>query len=474
MAGVGEVPLPVAFTAAMENLLGEDETAALISALDERPRVRGLRAHPRRVAPDELADQLPGVALAPVTWCDGGFTADGDRLGARPAHLAGLYYLQEPSAMLPVAAAGVAAGDVVVDLAASPGGKTLQVADAVGPEGLVIANEVVRSRHRALSDNLDRWATTNVVTTCAPVERLAVRAAALLPRPGADVVLLDAPCSGEALFRRSAAARREWSPERVGGNARRQAGLLTAAAALVREGGRLVYSTCAFGTAENEDQVLRLVDSGEWDLVAIDPATGIDPGLSGLEGCARIWPHRAAGEGQFVAVLQHRSPVALDAGAEVTSESRRRGHAIEEPGEAKRAWQDFARATLTSEARERLGGPVSVRAGRVVRPVLAQAVSSVVRPGTPLGEVRPGRFVPDQGLAWMLTSRDVHEPLVLTPDDPDLQRFLGGEELASPGRDGWVLVCLGRHALGWGRRRGGRLKNHLPGWMRQMAAGSVH
>ncbi|MEL7158338.1 MAG: RsmB/NOP family class I SAM-dependent RNA methyltransferase, partial [Actinomycetota bacterium] len=294
--------LPPEFVHRTAALLG-DEHDAFLAALAE-PRVRGARANPAKISAHELAARLP-VDTDPVPWCDDGLILRAEAgLGGHPAHLTGLFYLQEPSAMAVVEALDPQPGWRVADLAAAPGGKTTHLAARVGPEGLVVANDVSRKRLRALHDNLDLWGGSNVMTTSHSISELA-----RLPGDGFDGVVLDAPCSGEALFRRDPAAIRHWSPGAVLGAAKRQRELLADAAALVRPGGVLVYSTCSFAREENEEQVAHLLGTDpQWTLEDCARLLSVDGGVPlppYAMGCtARLWPHRHPGEGQFVARLR--------------------------------------------------------------------------------------------------------------------------------------------------------------------------
>ncbi|HZD00066.1 MAG TPA: RsmB/NOP family class I SAM-dependent RNA methyltransferase, partial [Actinomycetes bacterium] len=252
-----EVGLPGAFVERMRALLGSEAERFLESL--GRPAERAARANSLKLHPGALP-AVVGVDLERVPWCEEAFFLPrGVRAGATPAHAAGLLYLQEPSALLAVEALEVSPGQRVLDLAAAPGGKTTQIAGKLGATGVVVANEVEAARLRALAANLDRWGSWRVVVCNEPVERLTERLA-----PGSfDRVLLDAPCSGEGLFRRSAAARAQWRPGHVRGSAERQRRLLRHAARLVRPGGVLVYSTCTFAPEENEQQVATFLTGHE-------------------------------------------------------------------------------------------------------------------------------------------------------------------------------------------------------------------
>jgi 16S rRNA C967 or C1407 C5-methylase (RsmB/RsmF family)/NOL1/NOP2/fmu family ribosome biogenesis protein len=461
----------------MTALLG-DETPAFLAALDE-PRVRGLRANPAKVPPTDLATLL-GLALAPVPWCPTGFTWVGaTALGSHPAHLAGLYYLQEPSAMLVAQALDPRPGWRVADLAAAPGGKTTHLAALVGSDGLVLANEVVPARLRTLHESLDRWGGGNVVTSGRPVAELAASMS------GFDGVVLDAPCSGEGLFRRNPAAALHWSPAAVTGAARRQDHLLADAARLLAPDGVLVYSTCTFNTEENEERVAAFLDrhSG-FTVEEIPRPTGVSPGMSTMDilaGTARIWPHRADGEGQYVARLRAPSdwpPRDPGTGRPSRAAARPRRGSARAAGRPGSAVAGGPERTVWTQFRQRhLPGVRWPDADLVQRadtlflpaPGTGGDAATLVRPGLPLGRVRPGRFEPAPALATSLQPGDVAQSVSWETADPTLTAYLRGNAVPSAGPDGWVLVCWHRWPVGWGRRSDGLLKNHLPDFIRRMA-----
>jgi 16S rRNA C967 or C1407 C5-methylase (RsmB/RsmF family)/NOL1/NOP2/fmu family ribosome biogenesis protein len=432
----------------MATLLGGelDDFLAALSA----PRVRGLRLNPRK-ADGETLRATVDTPLTPVPWCPTGYTFHSGRLGGHPAHLAGLYYLQEPSAMLVAQALDPAPGDRVADLAAAPGGKTTHLAALVGPTGTVLSNEFIASRLNTLHASLDLWGGPGVVTAGQSLARLA---GAVTPFDG---VVLDAPCSGEGLFRRRPAAVRDWNPAAVAGSARRQARLLDESARLVRPGGVLVYSTCTFNREENEDRVAAFLhDHPEWTVEPIPAAASFGGAVSGVDGLGvRLWPHRMAGEGQYVARL--RAPGSWVPAAP----AHRPAKAEKESAAVRQAWRDFSRTAL----RRAPEGELIVRGDTVYLAPNDCGVDPGVlaRPGLPLGRARPGRFEPAPALATSLAPHDA----VLTAElDP---AFLTGNVVDSPGPDGWVLVCWRHWPIGWGRRGGGVLKNHLPEHVRRMA-----
>jgi 16S rRNA C967 or C1407 C5-methylase (RsmB/RsmF family)/NOL1/NOP2/fmu family ribosome biogenesis protein len=453
--------LPGAFEARMRELLGAEAPAFLASY--RRPAQRAVRANPLKLDPAALPALL-GIPPDPVPWCpEGWFLPEGVRVGDTLAHAAGLCYVQEPSALAVAEALDVRPGHRVLDLAAAPGGKTTQVAGRLGDQGVVVANEVQRSRVQALADNLDRWGSPRTVLAGETVARLADA----LPG-GFDRVLLDAPCSGEGLFRRNPAAAAQWRPGHVPGSAERQRGLLADAARLVRPGGVLVYSTCTFAPEENEQQVARFLTANPgWELLQVPLHPGFAPGRPDwapggtpeLTRTARLWPHHLRGEGHFIAKLvRPQGPVTTRG-----NPTRGRGFPTASRDVAG-AWRGFV-----AEALEGDPGEVTVageRAYLVPDPQVAGAGVRLVRPGLLVGRARPGRFEPAHALgmaAGVVTARRVREV-----DDHEAAAFLRGETLSSGGTPGWTLVSWNGWPLGWGRAAGGVLKNHYPKGLRTM------
>jgi 16S rRNA C967 or C1407 C5-methylase (RsmB/RsmF family)/NOL1/NOP2/fmu family ribosome biogenesis protein len=464
----------------MAALLGP-ELEPFLAALS-RPRARGLRLNPAKVDAAELA-RLLRLDLEPVPWCPTGFSIE-DRpgLGAHPAHTAGLFYLQDPAAMSVVEVMDPAPDWCVVDLAAAPGGKTTHLLSRLGPDGIVLANEVIGRRLRPLHENLDRWGSTSAVTASAELEELAE----WFPQ-SFDAALLDAPCSGEALMRRDLGVMSQWSPAVVAGSARRQRRLLGLATRLVRPGGVLVYSTCTFEVEENEAQVASLLEAHpEWELVEAGRRPGFDPGVRlppwPTERAVRLWPHHVHGDGQFVARLERkdgRSPG--DSNAPFEGRGGGRGHwgrGRPDQGEdrlLRTQWESFR--TETCPGLELPAGRLVARGSHHLYnlPAAAEPLSSIplARPGTPLGAAGAARFQPSQALACLLEPRLVADHVSWREDDDRLARYLHGETVDSPGPDGWVLVCYERWGVGWGRRSKGVIKNFLPHHLRTRSGAGV-
>jgi 16S rRNA C967 or C1407 C5-methylase (RsmB/RsmF family)/NOL1/NOP2/fmu family ribosome biogenesis protein len=464
MAAAG---LPEAFVARMRALLGPEADAFLDGY--RRPAQRAVRANPLKLDPAELPGLL-GIDPDPVPWCpEGFFLPEGARVGDTLAHAAGLCYVQEPSAMAVAEALDVRPGQRVLDLAAAPGGKTTQIAGRLGDAGVVVANEVQPSRARALADNLDRWGSPRTMLAGETVARLADRLPEVFDR-----VLLDAPCSGEGLFRRSPAAAAQWRPGHVRGSADRQRALLADATALVRPGGVLVYSTCTFAPEENEQQMAGfLATHPGWELLDIPGHEGFAPGRPDwspdaqpeLARTVRLWPHRLRGEGHFIAKLGRSAAALADRPAPEARESPASRRQVPRRGVVD-AWRGFAADALQVEFPAVT--VVGERAYSVPDEELAGAGVRLVRPGLPLGRARPGRFEPAHALAMVAGPPVVRRTRELR--EGEARAWVRGEPLASDGLDGWTVVAWNGWPLGWGRAAGGALKNHYPKGLRTMRA----
>lgn len=532
--------IPDGFARRMRAWLGDDEAEALLDALD-RPAERGLRVQHDRIRADDLAAKVDW-RLEPVPWSPHGFLVDaaGEAPGAHVLHEAGAYYLQDPSAMAPAAALEVRPGERVIDLAAAPGGKASAfVADLAAdrgddgpepgarpePEGVLVANDVHPKRVAALARNLERvGARSAIVTQLAPDDW------AQIAPESFDAVLLDAPCSGEGMFRKSEAARADWSQATVDACAGRQDRLLEAAARLLAPGGRLVYATCTFALEENERVIAALLERRP-DLTArplrlegTSPGYPVDgrPASSDAgsaprlpaNAVARLWPHLVHGDGHVVTMVVRdadasRQARARAASGSIASAARGRGTRgeISAPPsrELRAAWRAFAEATLHSAARDALerdepddeaaararahaddvGGRLVQRGGVLWRragPATWSAVPSL-RPGLALGRLQGDRFVPAHALAQALRPGEARVRLDLPLASASSDAWLAGEELewqatlaagavvtgdaAELGRGGYVQVTVAGCGLGWARRSGDRLRNLYPKGLRR-------
>jgi len=443
----------------MAELLGE-EYPEFLRSLTAQDRSYGLRTNTLKLSPPQLR-QISDWELEPIPWSPEGFYYPAEaRPGPHPYFYAGLYYIQEPSAQAVGILADPQPGERVLDLAASPGGKTTHLASSMQGQGLLVANEVDSGRMRGLLENVERWGAPLAVVS-APIEKLSRAWGAYFDR-----VLLDAPCSGEGMFRKDPDAVRHWGPGAPARAARVQRSLIEAAGDLLRPGGVLVYSTCTFAPEENEQIVSAFLrDNPGWEIeeARINPAFA--PGLPdwgdgnlALTKTARLWPHKLRGEGHFLAKLRK-----LDG-----KESQPALERIPPlPREVKALWQAWATEHLETlpegDILERSGHLYVVREGL---PNLSGLKAPA--PGLYLGEVRvgqrkdSGRFLPAKSLAHYLKPLEVRSVVRLEASDPRALRLAHGEPIEADSQEGWVLTALqtevGDFSLGWGKLKGGILR----------------
>ena len=428
--------LPEAFLERMKNQLGEEYPAFLASM--ERPRAVALRFNPLKgEAPD-----LPFVK-EPVPWEPMGYYYDPDsRPGLHPYHEAGVYYLQEASAMAPVVLLDPKPGERVCDLCAAPGGKTTQIAGRMGGEGFLLCNEYSPKRAKILSRNIERMGVANALVTNEDTADLARKFPEFFHK-----VLIDAPCSGEGMFRKEEAAVTDWSQDTVEMCAKRQAEILDNGAKLLMPGGRLVYSTCTFAPEENEQAVASFLERHP-DFYSEE--TGAPWFSPGENGSYRLWPHKLLGEGHFLAVLRKAGEVQEDS----TSAAQEKLPAL---------WTDFAR-----ELGIRLppGKPVQFGQSLYWAPLETPQLRGlrVLRPGLELGELKKDRFEPAHALALWLNGAAKNQDFPW--DSREMAAYIHGETVPSDVK-GWCLVTADGFGIGWGKGDGRMLKNHYPKGLRR-------
>ncbi|MBQ2928451.1 MAG: RsmB/NOP family class I SAM-dependent RNA methyltransferase [Oscillospiraceae bacterium] len=428
--------LPEAFLTRMKAQLG-DEFEAFLQSL-ERPRAVALRYNP-------LKGERPVLPFAgePVPWEPEGVYYDPDsRPGLHVYHEAGVYYLQEASAMAPVALLAPEPGEKICDLCAAPGGKTTQIAGRMLGQGFLLCNEINPKRAKILSRNIERMAVSNALVTNEHPANLAKRFPGFFDR-----VLVDAPCSGEGMFRKEEAAVTDWSQETVEMCARRQAEILHSAAQMVRPGGRLVYSTCTFAPEEDEQAVAAFLE----EHPEFSPETVEAPWfVPGENGSHRMWPHKLLGEGHFAAVLR-----------------RQEGSCGEIPMQKEeklpREWTAFARELgICLPEGKALAFGQNLYWAPAEMPDISRL--KVLRPGLELGTVKKDRFEPAHALAlWLKDCKKMHS---CGPESDEIKAYLHGDVVPSHEK-GWCLVCAGGYSIGWGKGDGRVLKNHYPKGLRR-------
>lgn len=451
---------PKDFTAREKTLLG-DRFEELYTYATAQP-ARGVTVNTLRCTPDWFAAHTD-FAAEPSKFCRTAFTTAADfRPGRHPWHHAGLLYAQEPSASAPAALLDVRPGMRVADLCAAPGGKTSQLAAALQGQGLLLANEFVAARAEILRQNLERMGVTNAVITNEDTANLAKAL------PGQfDRVLVDAPCSGEGMFRKEAVAAAQHNDALVAHCAELGAEILENAAALLAPGGVLVYSTCTFAPAEDEAQIAAfLARHPEFTLCDL---SGCGFGRPGEENrapagfaagcCRRIWP-ADGGEGHFMAKLQKAADAEAPKPPKVKPPK-----AVKPPAE----WQEFAKAYFPALVSRSLAGAGE----RLLLPApgsegLNTAKLRIVRGGVLAGNVLKKRFQPAHAL-FMAYGADCTNREELTLADPRTAAWLRGEEIdAATAQNGWCAVLVDGFPLGGGKVSGGRIKNHYPKGLRNL------
>jgi len=464
--------LPPSFLARSQAMLGE-EYPAFLETYQHSPW-HGLRVNPLKISPASFR-QISPFSLTPVPWCPEGFTyPESERPGKHPYHAAGLYYLQEPSAMAVAAALGAQPGERILDLCAAPGGKSTQLAAAMRGQGLLVSNEIHPVRVKALSENIERLGITNTVVTNETPERLAERFRGFFDR-----ILVDAPCSGEGMFRKLPEAIDDWSEAKVAECQRLQADILESAASMLKPGGTLVYSTCTFAPAENEQSIASfLTRHPAFALQPVPHADAFSPGhaewaqpvLDAMTLTARLWPHKVSGEGHFIARLVKSADA--EEVSPVSNRKKKGKGAFASAGlkEALASWQLFAADALAGN------GPFSPDPQRYLlfgeqlylfpEAELDLSGLKVVRPGLHLGAVKKNRFEPSHALALALGSGSAARIVSLQADDSELFRYLRGETLQHDGTNGWTLVTVDGYPIGWGKQADHQLKNHYPKGLR--------
>lgn len=503
--------LPQEFLTRMKNMLG-GEYEDFLSTYDE-PRRFGLRVNTLKISVDEFVKLVP-FHLKKIPWTDNGFYYEREDDPARhPFYYAGLYYLQEPSAMTPASILPVSTGEWVLDLCAAPGGKATALAAKLQGQGFLVANDISASRARALLKNLEVFGVTNSFVTNAAPAHLAEQ----FPE-AFDKILVDAPCSGEGMFRKDIANARAWSLEKVESCAKIQREITGQAVEMLRPGGMLLYSTCTFSPEENEGTIDYLLKRyPEMELTDIPRQPGFMSGcleFSGLSNwedldlsnreelrkCVRMFPHKLNGEGHFIALLRKKSGSnalyqqsicgakvscyedATIAAKGIAANSKvidNRGRKSRNPkgtlgdhtasGEDINVLQEFLKDTSIKWSMDK----IEMHNGQAYFVGGIPEISGklpFLRKGLYLGEVRRGRFEPAQSFAMALRKDEYVSVIDFEPNDGRVRRYLCGETVQvddfQPTRsDGWQLVCVSGYPLGWAKLVNGTLKNkYHPGW----------
>lgn len=372
-------------------------------------------------------------------------------LGQWPYHDAGLYYIQEPSAMLVGEIATFEKGMRVLDLCAAPGGKAIRAALEIGQKGLLIANDIVASRAKILSENIERMGLTNTIVTNTSSAHLA----SLLPG-FFDVVIVDAPCSGEGMFRKLSQAQSTWTLDKVKTCAHIQTELIQDACTVLKQGGKLIYSTCTYEIEENEAQIRQALTTLPLQLAPITCKQGMVEGIN-LPGTIRLYPHHFHGEGHFIAVMTKRDQVPA------TSYTTLKNNLTKEQY---RLIQDFYHKNLNCPL------PTMLYASQnhiyaVPAPYLELKKTRILRNGLYLGECKKNRFEPSHSLALALEAADAKRTYHFAHNSLEIKKYLHGETLTANQGDGFGLVLVDGVPLGFVKEVQGILKNYYPKGLRK-------
>ena len=444
--------IPAGFLERMKESLGSGY-GAFLECL-QKSEVKALRQNPLKLSCGLPESLKAAWCLQNVPWEENGYyyEASEDVMppGKHPLHDAGAYYIQEASAMYPVNLLSPQRDEKVLDLCAAPGGKSTQIASYMENSGLLVSNEIIRSRAEILSSNIERMGVKNAVVANMEPEEIAAAFPAFFDR-----VLVDAPCSGEGMMRRGDAARENWSIENVLMCASRQQEILQEAAKCVRPGGKLVYSTCTFSKEEDEDNVESFL-SGHPDFSIIKTE--------------KLYPHRIRGEGHFAALFERRGELSLSANYKRKKKSGNIDGLKNALG--------FLEGFLTEEAFDRIdpGRIISFKDSLYLLPEGIADVNGlkVLRPGLCLGSMKKDRFEPAHSLAMSLLPEDAKNTYDLPSDSPEAMDYLSGVSLTVPEsaakelKDGWCIVTIGGISAGLGKKTGTVIKNHYPKGLRRV------
>lgn len=460
--------LPLLFEEKMRELL-KDEFSDYIACYEE-PRYYGLRVNTGKISVSEFERICP-FEIRPIPWVENGFYYDGDTVfpSKHPYYHAGLYYLQEPSAMTPASRLPVLPGERVLDLCAAPGGKATELGAKLGRDGVLAANDLSSSRAKGLLKNIEVFGIGNVIVLSEEPGRLKKHFLEYF-----DKILIDAPCSGEGMFRKDKKMAKAWEEHGPEFFSPIQKGLVLQAAEMLRPGGLLLYSTCTFDGRENEQVIEHLLEHfPEFTVLPVEAYEGFAEGMpevseSGderLKDTVRIFPHRMKGEGHYVALLKKGEDKGGSGAAGAVSFRETAAGKGRLPEELAAFFGEldvlFEKSRIDIRGEKAYYMPEGLPDMRGMR---------FLRTGLLLGELKKKRFEPSQALAMYLKKDECRKTIDFSSQDERVFRYLKGEtlevcDLAGQDAAGWHLVCVDSYPLGWGKLAGGMIKNkYLPGW----------
>ncbi len=444
--------LPEKFEIRMNKMLG-NEYSSFLNAMEETPVFTGIRINSSKIGAEEAVLKEFGD-LEKVPWCENGYYIDKSQIsGNHPYHMAGLFYFQEPSAMSAVSALPINEDDYILDLCAAPGGKSTHAGAFLSNRGLLVANEIVRNRANILSDNIERFGLTNTIVTNESPQKLAEKYPHFF-----DKIIVDAPCSGEGMFRKEPQAVEEWSVEHTRSCALRQRHILDSAMKMIKGGGYIVYSTCTFAPEENEQICAYMLGNYNVELVTPQKLCMLSEGKnewslsdSDVTFSRRIFPHKHKGEGHFVALFHYL-------GSEEFSLKTKN---IKQADDTlyRKFEKEFLNITLNGDfmlfGENLYLKPKNIDIDKI----------KVLRAGLHLGIYRKNRFEPSHALCLALKKEDFKNSINFTCDNIQLKNYLMGGMLEYD-KNGWCAVMADGFPIGWGKASQGALKNHFPKHLR--------
>ena len=471
--------LPIEFETRIKELLGK-EFDEYIKSFD-REAYNGIRINTLKISPENF-ERVSPFPIERIPWVSNGYYYKGESQPAKhPYYYAGLYYIQEPSAMIPASLLPIEAGDKVLDLCAAPGGKSTELGARLQGEGLLVSNDISNSRAKALLKNIELHGIKNALVLSESPDKLERYYPEYF-----DKILIDAPCSGEGMFRKNPSMMKDWEDKGVGHYENLQKEIVFHGAKMLKPGGYMLYSTCTFSPEENEGVISYLLDEFP-DLSLVDPLfhenihnksrlsyDGFErgrpewaDGREELSKCVRLWPHKVKGEGHFIALLKKDN-------RQVSSHS----------GKVNRKTSNVSPSELLSKEAQDFLADVKINGQSILKykdqfvghkdlilyePQGLPDLSGlrILRQGLLLGQIKKKRFEPSQALANALKIDEYHNVINLDRSDMDLIRYLKGEavQLSGSQGDGWNLICVDGYPLGWGKTTRGNFKNkYYPGW----------
>jgi len=449
------IELPVEYKERMKKLLGE-EYELYENALTNPP-VKAFRVNTDKISLEEF-EKINDISNEKIPYVENGYYLNAEKIGNHPFHHAGMIYVQEPAAMAPAECIEIQKDWKILDMCAAPGGKSTQLKNKLGEEGILVSNEIIPSRCKILTGNIERLGLLNTVTTCMDTGRLAD----VFPKTF-DFIMVDAPCSGEGMFRKEENAVTEWSLENVLKCAQRQKEILENAVSMLKDGGYIVYSTCTFSLEENEMVVDNfLKHHPEFEILPVKQAVQnvTSDGIC-FEGCGccdirfarRFYPHKARGEGQFMALLHNKNEYYNDKSAFLKKEK------------TDKIVTDFLNDVLIEYKQENVtvynGNPVYFTPDFEINKGVAFSC------GVTIGEIRKNYIQPHHQF-FMSLGKYFKRKIELKPDSEELKKYLHGEEISTECENGWAVVTVVGCAVGGAKIVSGRAKNHYPKGLRNL------